>query len=208
MKILNDYNTSVHRALKEIDPDYEQHEGLVICGTHSPNPEKLEEMIEEIRIADEKNIPVLGICFGLQVMVIYECRKLGILNATTEELDTRYEQHERAASTISDGHAHSAVIEKMKNLRVGIKTTTYYIGTFFESHWHRYKVSDAAINILKESDKFWLDAMQDENGMVLEVMRHKEKDFYIGVQFHPEYQSSEGQPHKILHTFIHTCRIQ
>ena len=35
MEIINDFNTSVKKALEEIDPDYLKYKGLVICGTHN-----------------------------------------------------------------------------------------------------------------------------------------------------------------------------
>lgn len=84
MKILNDFNTSVHKALEEIDKDFMKYDGLVVCGTH--NQKDTEAIIEEIQKAREKNIPTLLICAGHQLGAIEYARNvLGIKDATSEE---------------------------------------------------------------------------------------------------------------------------
>lgn len=83
MLILNDFSTNVHRALREIDPDYMLKHGLVICGTHSPK--SVEEYIDFIRLARENKTPTLLICFGYQLGAIQWARDNGIPDATSEE---------------------------------------------------------------------------------------------------------------------------
>lgn len=84
MIILNDFKTSVEKALYEIDPLYRYYPGLVVCGTHTPKD--IEQMIDMIRIARETEIPFLGLCFGHQLAFIEYCRNvLGIKDATSEE---------------------------------------------------------------------------------------------------------------------------
>ena len=84
MELLNDFSTTVRKALKEIDPDYEKYDGLVICGTHSPHD--VETYIAKIKEARETGRPYLGICFGHQVAAIEYARNvLGIEDATSEE---------------------------------------------------------------------------------------------------------------------------
>lgn len=89
MEILNDFSTSVHRALGEIDPKYMDYPGLVVCGTHAPHD--VGEMIQKIRIARETGIPYLGICFGHQLAAIEYARNvMGIKDATSEEFGEGY----------------------------------------------------------------------------------------------------------------------
>lgn len=84
MQILNDFNTTVHKALQEIDPNYESYDGLVVCGTH--NFHDVEEMIEEIRKARVGGRPTLLICAGHQLGAIEYARNvLGITDATSQE---------------------------------------------------------------------------------------------------------------------------
>lgn len=115
MQILNDFSTSVHRALKEIDKNYLERNGLVICGTHSPH--NTEELIEEIRKARVNGTPFLGICFGHQLAAIEYARNvLGIEDATSEEF--------------GEG---TFVVVKRPELNVGLKDG--------ESYWHNYDVN-------------------------------------------------------------------
>lgn len=189
MIILGDFTTSVERALSEIAPDYEDLYGLVLCGTHAPTQEKLDDMLKELDYAFISKLPTLGICFGMQAMVIRYCRDRGIASANTEELDP-----------------YNAVVTKLPNLRVGIKMTPHWHGNFYESHWHRYAASPEAINILRENDEFFLYKTMENQTIILEAMKHKLHPFYAGIQAHPEYQSSKQQPHKILVEFINKCR--
>ena len=73
MIFLNDFNTSVERALEEIEPDYKKLYGLVVCGTHSPT--NVDAIIEEIRKARETLKPFLGICAGHQLAAVEYARK-------------------------------------------------------------------------------------------------------------------------------------
>lgn len=83
MFILNDFSTSVRRALEEICPDYKSLAGLVICGTH--NQQNVDEMIDAIRNARRAKIPTLLICAGHQLGAIQWVRDNGIPDATSEE---------------------------------------------------------------------------------------------------------------------------
>ena len=84
MEILNDFSTSLRKALEEVDTEYEKYDGLVICGTHAPHDTEM--MIEKIREARETKRPALLICFGHQLCAIEYARNvLGIKDATSEE---------------------------------------------------------------------------------------------------------------------------
>lgn len=114
MVILNDFNTSVRRALEEIDPKWDRHIGLVICGTHSPHD--TEEYINRIQIARLQGVPYLGICFGHQLAAIEYARNvMGIKDATSEEFGKG-----------------TFVVKKRRTLQVGLKNG--------ESYWNNYEV--------------------------------------------------------------------
>lgn len=116
MLILNDFNTTVEKALDEIDPKWKFYDGLIICGTHTPSmPEKQIELIKQAR---ENGTPFLGICFGHQLAAIEYARNiLNIKDATSEEWS-------------KEG---TLVVKKLDNLKVGLKDG--------ESHWNNYEVS-------------------------------------------------------------------
>lgn len=84
MEIIGEFQTSVRKALEEIDPEYDKYNGLVVCGTHSPHG--VESIIEKIQKARESGRPFLGICAGHQYAAIEYARNvMGIKDATSEE---------------------------------------------------------------------------------------------------------------------------
>lgn len=115
MLVLGDFNTSVQRALSEIDPKWDSYEGLVICGTHSP--QDVEHEINEIRDARLNKIPFLGICHGHQLTAVEYARNvMGIKDACSEEWGTG-----------------TPVVKKLPELNVGLKDG--------ESYWNNYEVT-------------------------------------------------------------------
>ena len=128
MIILNDFNTSVKKALSEIDPYWKDYEGLIICGTHTPH--NTEELIDLIKNARENNIPFLGICFGHQLACIEYCiNVLEIKDATSEEFGQG-----------------TFVIKKLPELNVGLKDG--------ESYWNNYEIDPVILNQWYKPDNF------------------------------------------------------
>jgi len=115
MIILNDFTTSVKKALSEIDPNWIKYDGLIVAGTHTPH--NVEEMIDAIQIARENEIPTLLICFGYQLGAIEWARNVkGIKDATSEEF----------------GKEGTFVVVKRDELKVGLHSG--------ETWWSNYKV--------------------------------------------------------------------
>jgi len=162
MILFNDFDTSVKKALDEIDENWRSYNGLIICGTHTPRPKDIEINITQVTEARKNKIPVLGICFGLQIMAIeYARNDLGIKDATSEEF----------------GKEGTFVVVKLPSLNVGLKDG--------ESYWNNFKVRE---DILEK--------------MAFNLFSPR----FVGVQYHPEYQSSRNKPHPILVNFINECK--
>ena len=122
MEIHNDFNTSVEKALSEIDPKWRNLDGLIVCGTHSPDPEKAEMLIDRIQIARETGQAFLGICFGHQLAAIEYARNvLQMYDATSEEWGKG-----------------NFVVKKLPHLKVGLHEG--------ESYWHNYEVDEFILN--------------------------------------------------------------
>lgn len=151
MQILNHFHTSVEKSLSEIDKNWRNYHGLIVCGTHTPqNPEI---MIDAIADARESGLPALLICFGYQLGSIdYARNVLGIEDATSEEW--------------GEG---TFVVHKRPQLKVGLHDG--------ESWWSNY-----------EADSWEIP----EN--------------WVAVPYHPEYQSSKGNPHPDLIKFLKYCK--
>lgn len=178
MKVLNDFTTSVEKALSEIHPKWRDLEGLIVCGSHTPV--NTEQMLEELQHARENKIPTLGICFGMQLMAVEYARNvMRIDNATSEEF----------------GKKGTFIVQKLPSLRVGMKE----VKGRNESHWHRYGVGAEWAFEFKGKWDIVFDT-------VIEEMYLRGHPHYVGVQYHPEYQSSADKPHPLLVEFLRTCQ--
>lgn len=116
MQIIGNFTTSVHKALKEIDPKYYDYGALVVCGSHTPDEWDIDKIIEKIKKAREQNTPTLLICWGHQLGAIeYAHNVLGIKDATSEEFGKG-----------------TFVVKKRKEMKVGLHEG--------ETWWSNYEV--------------------------------------------------------------------
>lgn len=180
MKILNDFDTSVRKALTEIDPKWEQYPGLIVCGSHTPTNSK--GVLEEIRLARENDLPFLGLCMGFQLSIVEFARNvLGMVDADSEEINP---------------DTTAPVISKMPSLRVGMRP----VGARMESFWHNYAVNESYL------DLFINNGWNFIKSEIIAQGRLQGKKYYLGTQYHPEYQSEPGKPHPILKEFLEHAR--
>lgn len=180
-----DFSTSVEKALDEIDSKWRNYDGMIAVGSHFPLG--IEEKIERIKFARENNIPFLGICLGMQLAVVEYCRNvIGITNATSQEF----------------GYSGEFVVVKLPNLRVGIFPVKHFDDTeTYESHWHNFAVGKGVGQLMGVKG---VKVSFTEN--ILETFQLSDHPFFIGVQWHPEYQSSKEKPHKLLVDFLQVCK--
>ena len=196
MEIYNSFQTSVKKALDEIDPNWPKYNGLIVCGTHSP--ENVEELIGKIKQARDSNLPFLGICAGFQIMALEYARNgLGIKDATSEEFSKK----------------GTFIVYKLPKLRVGIKKVRWQGKITEESHWHNYAIKPEYFEewflISGGNHSSFLSNPYDYDGYegIVEIARLKENKFFVGVQFHPEYQSSKEKPHPLLLEFLKYAKM-
>ncbi len=165
-----------------------------------------EGIISTADYAREKNIPYLGICFGFQLAAIAFGRsvlRLEDSNSTEIKPNTK--------NPIIDLLPEQKDVANMGgSLRLGandvqIKDGTnaqkiYNVNTISKRHRHRYEINKQYI---PEFEKNGLIFSADSDGgkrmEMLEIPSHK---FYLGVQFHPEFNSRPGFPEESFSAFI------
>ena len=165
-----------------------------------------EGKIEAIRIARENNKPILGICFGMQLMVIEAARNLlGYEKANSTELDphTPYPVVDLLPSQYKVEHLGGSMRLGAHPIRVEENTLAYKLyqkKIVYERHRHRYEVNPKYIDKL-ESVGLKISGWSQED--YPELIEHKNyKTFYLGTQPHPEFKSRPLQPSPIYMGFI------
>ena len=117
MESYGEYQTTLFKALTEIDKNWKSYDGLIIAGTHNPKDYDILKLLRKIQDAREKERPALLICFGFQLGAIEYARNvLGIKRATSEEWSEK----------------GPFVVKKRKDLKVGLHGG--------ESFWNNYEV--------------------------------------------------------------------
>ncbi|MDQ5890324.1 MAG: synthase [Candidatus Dependentiae bacterium] len=179
-------------------------DGVVIPGGFDKRG--VEGKIAATKWAREHKVPFMGICLGLQVMLIEAARNLcGIKNATSSEFDD-----ETTDPVITMMDAQQKVVRKGGTMRLGTytcalgkgtKAREYYgAETVEERHRHRYEFNNNYKKQLEDKGIVF-SGICPQNGLV-EVSELAGHPFMIGVQFHPEYRATPLQPHPLLSAFM------
>lgn len=166
----------------------------------------IEGMILSAKYARENNVPYFGICLGMQIAVIEYARNVACLtgaNSGEFDKDCQYK-----VIDFMDGQSDE--IGKGGTLRLGSypctiaqDTTMYecYKKTqIYERHRHRYEFNNKYRDLLRE--KGLVIAGTSPDGSLVEAVEVDKNDFYVGVQFHPEFKSRPNLAHPLFVGFI------
>ena len=169
----------------------------------------VEGKIDAIKCAREENIPFFGICLGMQMAVIEFARNvIGLKEAnSTEMIETTSEP------VIALMENQKNIVNKGGTMRLGsweckIEKNTkihdiYNSETIFERHRHRWELNDDYTDDFKKKG-LKLSGINPETGLV-EIIELPSNDWFIGVQFHPEYKSTVESPHPLFVSFVKAC---
>ena len=178
--------------------------GIVIPGGFGPRG--VEGMIETVRYARDHEVPYLGLCLGMQVMVVESSRnKLGMLRANSTEFDPD------TPDPVIDLMPDQKDVEQMGGtMRLGVypcrvvegswAAKAYGMPEVLERHRHRFEFNNAYREALESVD-LWPTGLSPD-GRLVEIMEMAEHPFMVGVQFHPEFLSRPNQPHPLFREFI------
>lgn len=178
--------------------------GIVVPGGFGPRG--VEGMIDTVRYARDHQVPFLGLCLGLQVMVIEIARNLiGRHEANSTEMDpnTPY-------PVIDLMESQKGISEMGGSMRLGIypcelvgntwASRAYGQDIVQERHRHRWEFN----NIFREefeSVGLWPAGLSPD-GQLIEIMEFNHHPFMVGTQFHPEFLSRPNRPHPLFREFI------
>ncbi len=156
-----------------------------------------EGKIAALAYAREKNIPMLGICFGFQLAVVEFCRHLGMKNANSTEIDSK-----TPYPVIDLMPEQRGVDSKGATMRLGaheIRVTPNTVASFLygrdvisERHRHRYEVNQEFLDRITKGGGIFSGRSID--GTRMEIFELPDKYFYMGTQFHAEFKSRPSKP--------------
>ena len=166
----------------------------------------IEGKISAVRHARENGVPILGICLGLQVMVIEYARQiLHLKRANSQEFDEKTPDPVIHMMEQQKEVAHKGGTMRLGaypcNLRSGsLAASLYRRSRISERHRHRYEVNNAYRDALEKAG-FRATGISPDNSLV-EVMELKGHPWFLGCQFHPELKSKPLDCHPLFRGLI------
>ncbi|MGL5827901.1 MAG: CTP synthase [Nocardioides sp.] len=168
----------------------------------------IEGKLGALTYARTHGIPTLGLCLGLQCMVIEYSRSVaGLAKAGSTEFDP--ECPEPVIATIEeqksfvDGGGDLGGTMRLglypADLREGsVVRTTYGVGIVEERHRHRYEVNNAYRDQLEEAGLVFSGTSPDNNLVEFVELPASVHPYYVSTQAHPELRSRPTRPHPLF----------
>jgi len=169
----------------------------------------VEGKINAARYAREYKIPYLGLCLGMQVATIEFARNVcGIQDANSTEFDK--DAKEPVISLLEE---QRGVKNKGASMRLGTWPTKIVKGTLaeriygsdqvMERHRHRYEFNMKYRE--KMNEKGFIISGTSPDGALAELIELRDHPYFVGCQYHPEFQSKPIKPHPLFKGFIQAC---
>lgn len=183
-------------------------DGMIIPGGFGNRG--IEGKIEAARYARENNIPYFGICLGMQIAVIEFARNvLGYADANSAEFDEK-----SLNPVIHLMETQKGIDNKGGTMRLGkypckIKSDTLMSNAYcekeiWERHRHRYEFNNDYRERCINKGMDITGVSPDD--LLVEAVEIKDNDFFVGVQFHPEFKSRPNRAHPLFREFIRASR--
>ncbi|MFH1711987.1 MAG: CTP synthase [Patescibacteria group bacterium] len=188
-----------------------QYDGILVPGGFGTRG--IEGVISTIKYAREKKIPYFGLCYGMQLATVEFARNvLGKASAHTVEVDgdtvdpiihINPKQKENVRQNRYGGTMRLGAYDC--ELKPGtIAAKAYGQKKISERHRHRYEFNDEYKKSLEEKGMI-VSGINPESGLT-EIVEIKDHPFFVGVQFHPEFQSRPLSPHPLFVAFIKAAK--
>ncbi len=183
----------------------ERAHGIVVPGGFGERG--IEGMIRAASYAREQRVPYLGLCLGMQIMVIEFARNVaGLRGANSTEFD------------VATPHPVIHIMEDQERIRA--KGGTMRLGSYLchltpgtsaaraygnpetivERHRHRFEFNNAYRSSFKEAGLIVSGAYRELD--LVEISEVRDHPFMLGTQFHPEFKSRPTRAHPLFREFV------
>ena len=172
----------------------------------------IEGKLGALRYAREKKIPTLGLCLGLQCMVIEAARNLaGIDGANSAEFDpttkdpviaTMVGQEKIVAGEADMGGTMRLGLYRAQLEKGSIVAKAYGSEEISERHRHRYEVNNSYREAISKTGLRFSGLSPDGNLVEFVELPEEIHPYYVGTQAHPEFRSRPTRPHPLFASLI------
>ena len=188
----------------DLDELFDNIDGILVPGGFGDRG--IEGMITTVKYARENRIPYLGLCLGMQCLVIEYARHVANMKgANSTEVDKRtpfpvidlmLEQRaiEDKGATMRLGHYPCVLKENTKSYEA------FQQPIILERHRHRYELNNDYRSRLEDAGLCFSGVSPDES--LVEIAEVPDHPWMVGSQFHPEFQSKPLAPHPLFRDFI------
>jgi CTP synthase len=172
----------------------------------------IEGKLGALKYAREQKIPTLGLCLGLQCMVIEIARnKAGLTDANSAEFDpttkapviaTMAGQEKIVAGEADMGGSMRLGLYKAILKKGSIVATTYGSEEISERHRHRYEVNNEYRDEISKTGLVFSGLSPDQHLVEFVELPKEIHPYYVGTQAHPEFRSRPTRPHPLFSGLI------
>ena len=171
----------------------------------------VEGKIAAARYSREHTIPFLGLCLGMQTMVIEFCRHV-------------YQDEEANSTEFNPSTAHPVIdllpdqrdVDDMGGtMRLGcypcalkpgtLAAKAYGVREVSERHRHRWEFNNSYRKALEAEGMIFSGLSPD--GKLVEIVELADHPFMLATQFHPEFLSRPTRPHPLFKAFLHAAGV-
>jgi len=156
--------------------------------------------------ARTKRVPLLGICLGMQIMVIEYARNVLNWSASSEEFDPN------SVCKVIINMPEISSTHMGGTMRLGSRLTSLKMDSLAHSiykkpevaerHRHRYEVNPDCVQDLEKAGLIFSGRDDRKERMEIVELSEETHPFYLGTQFHPEFKSRPLRPSPVFHWFV------
>ncbi len=186
-----------------------KYDGILVPGGFGKGG--IEGKIKTVEYARTKKVPYLGLCYGMQLLVIEYARNVAkLIGAHTAEIDARAEH--LVVAVMKSQKEHLAKGNYGGSMRLGSYPTVIKKGTLAataykterveERHRHRYEINPDYVERLEDAGLVFSGVSPDGVLMEIAELQKKVHPFMIGTQAHPEFKARPLSPHPLFTNFL------
>ena len=190
-----------------------KYDGVLIPGGFGSRG--IEGKVRAAEYVRKNKISFLGICYGMQVAVIEYARNvLKLKGANTAEIDSQTKH--RVIDILPEQKEILAKGQMGNSMRLGAYPAVLRRGSqarqiygrdeITERHRHRYEVNPEYIERLRNAGLIFSGKSPDGRLMEIAELPAEDHPFFVGVQFHPEFQARPLTPHPLFSAFIKAAK--